>query len=106
MSAVSSSGTSDSGIYVSTDTGATWTRGLATGASQTARLATGPGGSVVAGIWDMNSWQLVELKLSKDGGRTWTSLAAPNVNLGQQAYIHLAVAIDPSNPATSCITRA
>jgi autotransporter-associated beta strand protein len=96
--AVRSSSASDAGIYISSDDGATWTKRLATDTSQAAKLSAGPGGSVVAAVWNLSAGQLVSLKLSRDGGLTWTALTTPNVNEGGQAKTNLAVAIDPANP--------
>lgn len=97
-----SNGLSGGGIYVSRDGGSTWhATATSVPANQVARLATGPNGSVLAGIFttsDSNKGQLVNLALSKDSGVTWTTLAVPPVNAGLQAATDLALAIDPRNP--------
>jgi len=97
--AVNSTVATDRGVYFSSSAGASWSKGLDLGAGQIARLATGPGGSVVAGIYD-GSNKLVGLKLSKNGGAagSWIDLAVPNTNSTGQASTNLALAIDPSNP--------
>jgi autotransporter-associated beta strand protein len=105
--AVNSTVAADRGVYVSGNTGASWTKALDLAPGQIARLATGPDGSVVAAVYapanvaqpDSNN-RLVALMLSKAGGAagTWVNLGAPNVNPGGQASTDLAVAIDRGNP--------
>jgi autotransporter-associated beta strand protein len=97
--AVNSTVLADRGVYFSSSAGASWSRGLDLGTGQIARLATGPGGSVAAGIYD-GSGKLVALKLSKNGGApgSWVDLAVPNTNPGGQASTNLAIAIDKTNP--------
>jgi len=97
--AVNSTVAGDRGVYFSNSAGASWSKGLDLGADQIARLATGPGGSVVAGIYDGTN-KLVGLKLSKSGGAagSWIDLALPNTNSTGQASTNLALAIDKNNP--------
>jgi autotransporter-associated beta strand protein len=98
--AVNSTVAGDRGVYFSSSAGASWSKGLDLGSGQIARLATGPGGSVVAGIYDSTSNKLVGLKLSKTGGAagSWIDLAVPNTNSTGQASTNLALAIDKNNP--------
>jgi autotransporter-associated beta strand protein len=98
--AVNSTVAGDRGVYFSSSAGASWSKGLDLGSGQIARLATGPGGSVVAGIYDSSSNRLVGLKLSKSGGAagSWIDLAVPNTNSTGQASTNLALAIDKTNP--------
>jgi autotransporter-associated beta strand protein len=98
--AVNSTVAGDRGVYFSSSAGASWSKGLDLGSGQIARLATGPGGSVVAGIYDSTSNKLVGLKLSKSGGAagSWIDLAVPNSNSTGQASTNLALAIDKTNP--------
>jgi autotransporter-associated beta strand protein len=98
--AVNSTVAGDRGVYFSGSAGASWSKGLDLGAGQIARLATGPGGSVVAGIYDGASNKLMGLKLSKSGGAagSWIDLAVPNTNSTGQASTNLALAIDKNNP--------
>ena len=98
--AVNSTVAGDRGVYFSSSAGASWSKGLSLGAGQIAQLATGPGGSVVAGIYDSTSNKLVGLKLSKSGGAagSWIDLAVPNTNATGQANTNLALAIDRNNP--------
>ena len=98
--AVNSTVAGDRGVYFSSSAGASWSKGLDLGSGQIARLATGPGGSVVAGIYDSTSNRLVGLKLSKNGGAagSWIDLAVPNTNSTGQASTNLALAIDKTNP--------
>jgi outer membrane autotransporter protein len=93
-------------VYVSNDTGATWTpvfnstqsAGTINTSTQTAiRLATGPSGSVAAGVIDLNTKQVVGLFWSGNSGSTWTTLTAPSLNPGGQGSVNFAIAIDPNN---------
>jgi autotransporter-associated beta strand protein len=93
-------------IYVSNDTGATWTQifnsGQAAGtintSTQTAiRLAAGPNGSLAAGVIDLNTHAVVGLFWSGNSGSTWTTLTAPSLNPGNQGSVNFAIAIDPNN---------
>jgi outer membrane autotransporter protein len=90
----------DRGVYFSATAGASWSKGLDLGSGQNARLATGPGGSVVAGIYNSTTNQLVALKLSKNGGAagSWLDLPVPNASSVGQSNTLLALAIDPNNP--------
>lgn len=96
------------GIYKGTSDGSTWTQISASqvpiGSNQSARLAAGPNGSVVAGVYDYigtsptsSSAKLSALYLSQDGGMTWKPLSTPSVNAGEQASTNLTLAIDPGN---------
>lgn len=96
------------GIYKGTSDGSSWSQISASqvpiGANQSARLAAGPNGSVVAGVYEYtaisptsNSAKLVGLYLSQDGGTNWKSLSVPTVNPGNQASTNLTLAIDPGN---------
>ncbi len=98
------------GIYKGTSDGSSWTLISASqvpiGANQSARLAAGPNGSVVAGVYDYiatsptstsSSAKLTALYLSQDGGTTWKPLQTPSVNAGNQASTNLTLAIDPGN---------
>jgi hypothetical protein len=93
-------------IYVSNDAGATWASvfsaanagTLIQSNSQTVvRLATGPGGSVAAGIVDLTTKTVTGLFWSGNSGGTWTQLPAPTLNNGAQAPVNFAIAIDPTN---------
>lgn len=99
-------GRSSTAIYVSNDTGATWTQifnstqsaGLINTSTQTAiRLAAGPNGSLAAGLIDLSTSKVVGLFWSGNSGSTWTTLTAPNLNPGAQASPNFAIAIDPNN---------
>lgn len=98
------------GIYKGTSDGSSWTQISASqvpiGSNQSARLAAGPNGSVVAGVYDYiepsptstsSSAKLSALYLSQDGGATWKPLSTPSVNAGEQASTNLTLAIDPGN---------
>jgi autotransporter-associated beta strand protein len=104
--AVSGTNVADNGVYLGDPTKpATWSKMLPLGANRVAKLATGPGGSVVAAVYDSStglasSGKLVAIYLSQNSGKDWTSMTSnlPNTNPGSQAEKNLAVAIDPSNP--------
>src|SRR5260370_17878119 len=64
--AVNSAVPGDPLVYFSNSAGASWSKGLDLGADQIARLATGPGGSAAAGIYDGTN-KPVGLKLPKIG---------------------------------------
>lgn len=96
------------GLYKGSSDGSTWTQISAAqvpvGANQSARLAAGANGSVVAGVYEYtaasptstsSSAKLVGLYLSQDGGANWKPLSVPNVNPGAQASTNLTLAIDP-----------
>ena len=86
-------GRTSTAIYVSNDTGATWTQifnstqsaGTINTTTQTAiRLATGPNGSVAAGVIDLNTSKVVGLFWSGNSGSTWTTLSTPSLNPGDK----------------------
>ena len=94
-------------VYVSNDTGATWTKvfsnantGLISGATTTSiTLAAGPNGSVAIAISNLDATPfLAGVFLSSNQGATWNQItAAPNVVPGGQAPVNLHIAIDPHN---------
>jgi outer membrane autotransporter protein len=99
--------TNTTSIFKSADGGASWTKvfdransdGTITNANQTSiTLATGPNGSIAAGVIDDNSGKLTSIFLSQDNGQTWHKLTTPVVNRGSQAPVNLAIKIDPTNP--------
>ena len=94
------------GVYLGDPTKpANWAQVLSLGADRVAKVSTGPGGSVVAAVYDSSSGnptsgKLVGIYLSQNSGATWASMTTnlPDTNPGGQASTNLAVAIDPSNP--------
>ncbi|MGA3307743.1 MAG: autotransporter domain-containing protein [Xanthobacteraceae bacterium] len=95
-------------VYVSNNTGATWTpiftaansNGTITSGAQTAiTLAAGPSGSVAVAVSNLESQRaLAGVFLSTNVGATWNQLtAAPDVVPGHQTPVNLHVAIDPTN---------
>jgi outer membrane autotransporter protein len=103
---VSSTNAGNNGVWLSGNTGQTWGAApvLAIPTGQTARLATGPNGSVVAGLYttfnNNSGGDLQKLMLSKDNGQTWTQLSIPSATAypGDNSNRFLALAIDPNNP--------
>jgi hypothetical protein len=97
----------ETAVYVSTNTGATWTpvftqansNGKINGSAQTTlSLATGPNGAVAVAISDITGKTFSGLFLSQNSGGSWQQLtAAPNVAPGGQVPVNLHVAIDPTN---------
>jgi outer membrane autotransporter protein len=104
--AVSSTNAAKNGVWLSGNAGQSWGSApvLSIPSGQTARLATGPNGSVVAGLYttfnNNSGGQLQSLMLSKDNGQTWTQLSTPSATAfpGDFANKFLALAIDPKNP--------
>ena len=103
---VSSTNPGNNGVWLSGNTGQSWGAApvLAIPTGQTARLATGPNGSVVAGLYttfnNNSGGALQRLMLSKDNGQTWTQLSIPSTTAfpGDNSNRFLALAIDPNNP--------
>ena len=103
---------SSTAVYVSNDTGATWTRvfnaansaGTISGTTQTAiRMAAGPSGTLAVGVFTSGvgaagSGALTGLFYSNNSGASWTALPVPTLNNGNQASPNFAIAIDPNNP--------
>jgi photosystem II stability/assembly factor-like uncharacterized protein len=99
-------------LYVSVDSGASWspvftnttsvTGGnvIASANSQVfARVSAGPQGSVAMTVVDVNTRQINALYLSLNSGQTWTRLALPSdLNVNQQAGVNATLAVDPKNP--------
>ena len=93
-------------VFVSNDTGATWTQkfgaaqsnGTIQGASQTVlKIASAPGGAIAVGVVDLATHQVTGLFWSGNSGASWTTLTVPNLNPGPQAPINFAITIDPNN---------
>lgn len=94
-------------VYVSHNTGATWTpvftstnsNGLITSTDATLiTLAAGPGGSIAVALSDITTKSLAGVFLSSNLGGSWNQLtAAPNVVAGGQTPVNLHLAIDPTN---------
>lgn len=105
-------------VYVSNDSGATWTLifsatnsgGTINTTTQTSiKIAAGPNNTVAIGVMNITPVPnpasgcptcstLTGLFYSNNAGGTWTSLTVPAVNAGsQQAPINFAIAIDPTS---------
>jgi hypothetical protein len=107
-------------LYVSVDSGASWspvftnttsvTGGnvIASANSQVfARVSAGPQGSVAMTVVDVNTRQINALYLSLNSGQTWTRLALPSdLNVNQQAGVNATLAVDPKNPTISPAIRS
>jgi outer membrane autotransporter protein len=93
-------------LFVSNDTGGTWTQvfgaaqsgGTISAGSQTVlKVASAPGGALAVGVVDLATNKVTGLFWSPNSGATWTSLTVPNLNPGAQAPTNFAIAIDPNN---------
>src|SRR5258706_8618880 len=94
-------------VYVSHNTGASWTpvftaansNGLISSTDATLiTLAAGPGGSLAIALSDITTKSLAGVFLSANQGGSWNQLtAAPNVVAGGQTPVNLHLAIDPTN---------
>ncbi|WP_266170498.1 autotransporter domain-containing protein [Dyella subtropica] len=78
-------GTSNTAVYTSTDSGKTWTQifsaanangAINTGTNTMLRLAAGPGGSVLVGVVNAGAGQMTNAFLSQNNGKSWTDLSA------------------------------
>jgi autotransporter-associated beta strand protein len=117
VTASSASTYAQTGVYVTTDTGATWTKvfsqsnsGLIQSSSQTviklatspSGLATSPSGAVAIGLMNLESKTVTGLFWSNNAASgSWTSLGAPpakTLNDINQVPINFAIAIDPKKP--------
>jgi hypothetical protein len=92
------------GVYKSSDGGASWTAvftaaqsggTITSGAQTTIKLTAGPNGTVAAGVVNIGQGQITGLFYSSTNGASWTQLDTPAVNGGMQAPVNLALAIDP-----------
>jgi len=99
-------GNASTAVYVSNDTGATWTpvfnaansNGTIQNTSQTVlKIATGPGGAIAVGVVDLVSHAVTGLFWSGNAGASWTKLQVPVLNPLGQAPVNFAIAIDPNN---------
>jgi autotransporter-associated beta strand protein len=133
VSVTSASTPSATGVYVSHNSGQTWTpvftgatavsggTNIITGATNqmVPKLAAGPNGSVAIALAEMQpvppggcpfasptcGAQLKGLYLSQNGGGSWSALKVPDTNLGvMQAAVNLAVAIDRTNTSIVYVT--
>ena len=99
------------GVYVTTNSGATWTPVFtrttpvsggnvidSATAQVVIKLATGPNGSVA--IAALEGGDLKGLYLSQNSGAAWSRLATPVTNTEGQGNVNLALAIDPANTST------
>jgi autotransporter-associated beta strand protein len=93
-------------LFVSNDAGVNWTQvfgagqsgGTISGASQTVlKVATGPGGAIAVGVVDLATKAVTGLFWSGNSGTSWTSLAVPTINPGNQAPTNFAITIDPNH---------
>jgi hypothetical protein len=108
VTAPNAGGNASTALYVSNDTGATWTKvfdstnsaGTIQAGSQTIlKVATGPGGAVAVGVVDLGTGtgKVAGLFWSGNSGGTWTHLAQPPLSDVNQGSVNFAIAIDPTN---------
>jgi hypothetical protein len=115
VTASSASTYAQTGVYVTTDTGASWKKvfsmsdsGLIQSSSQTViKLATSPSGAVAIGLMNLESTPTVKPSVTglfwsnNPGPGSWTSLGAPpakTLNEIGQVPVNFAIAIDPKKP--------
>ena len=106
----------DTAVYVSTDTGASWTAkftatnsgGLISAATQTiARIAVNAAlNEIAVGLVDVSTGMMAGVFLSTDGGTNWTQLNVPQTNPTRQALTNFAIALDPTNSGVVYVTGA
>jgi hypothetical protein len=105
VTASSGANLNQTGIYRSTDGGATWSAvftsansaGTITAGTQTSiKLAVGTGGTIAVGVVNLATNNLTGLFYSNTTGASWSQLTTPAVT-GGQAPINIALAIDPSS---------
>jgi autotransporter-associated beta strand protein len=110
-SVTSPSNPAAAGVFVSTNSGATWSPVFTSATAVSGgtnvingamdqlvpKIATGPNGSVAIAIANARTGQINGLYLSQNAGASWSNLAFPQVNPGGQALVNLVIAIDPKN---------
>jgi autotransporter-associated beta strand protein len=119
VSSPSAAANANTAIYMSLNNGATWTKVFdasnsknfnntttITGADQTViKLATGPNGTVVAGVVNLNTNRVTGLFWSNSpstASGSWTAVNTPagtDLNLIRQAPWNFTLAVDPNNPS-------
>src|SRR5262245_17563461 len=91
-------------LFVSNDAGVNWTPvfgaaqsgGTISAADQTVlKVASAPGGALAVGVVDLATRRVTGLFWSGNSGASWTALAVPALNNGNQAPINFAITIDP-----------
>jgi autotransporter-associated beta strand protein len=106
VSSPSTATNAQTALFVSNDTGATWTQifgaaqsgGTISAPNQTfLRVASAPGGALAVGVVNLATNTVTGLFWSGNSGATWTSLTVPNLNPGAQASINFAITIDPNH---------
>jgi autotransporter-associated beta strand protein len=109
VTAPNAGGNASTALYISNDTGATWTKvfdatnsaGTIQSGSQTIlKIATGPSGAVAVGVVDLGTGtgKLTGVFWSGNSGTSWTNFTSvPNVNSVNQGSANFAIAIDPNN---------
>jgi autotransporter-associated beta strand protein len=117
VTAPNAAGNASTALFVSNDTGATWTQvfgmaqagGLISPVFQTVlKVASAPGGALAVGVvrfsvdpvTNQPFNQTIGVFWSGNSGATWTPNlfpAAPTLNNGGQAPVNFAIAIDPKN---------
>ncbi len=102
----------ETGIYVSNDTGATWTlvfgaaqsNGIISATNQTVARVAAIGSEIAIGLVNVTTGKLAGLFLSTNSGTNFTSLAVPAINPGGQGVVNFAIALDPTTAGVVYIT--
>jgi outer membrane autotransporter protein len=109
VTSANAAGNASTAIYMSPDSGATWSKvfdstnsnNTITAGSQTVlRLTAGPNGTVAVGVIDLSTSKTTGLFWSNSPSTqagSWKTLPVPNLNPGSQAPVNFAIAIDPTN---------
>ena len=98
-------GSVSNGVYISTDTGATWnplSGGLPT--SNVGRIglaaAASAGGTVYATVQNSSTFALLGIWKTTNHGTNWTQATATNASCSGQCWYDMYVAVDPTNANT------
>jgi len=100
-------GAAANGVYKSTDSGATWARAgnfPTFPASNVGRInlaiAASSSTTVYAGVQDTNTFGLLDVFKTTNGGTSWSGLGSTGLDCDGQCWYDMYLAVDPTNPNT------